>query len=246
MKRNLMMAFAISSIVLVGCGEKKEASESAEATPTATEAGELSTLNQKVSYIIGLNMGQNLKNDEVEVDIDSLTLALNDAASGHEPRLSEEEVQQTMTAFQEMLQAKRAESVSLVADANAKEGATFLAENGVKEGVVTTETGLQYKVITEGEGAKPGAEDKVSVHYRGTLLDGTEFDSSYKRGEPVSFPVNGVIAGWTEALQLMGEGSKWELYIPSDLAYGPGGAGENIGPNATLVFEVELLQASAE
>ncbi len=243
MKRKLMMALAVSSMVLVGCGEDKAAKDNAEA---AGETLELSTLNQKVSYIIGLNMGQNLKNDEVEVDIKALTMALEDSSAGRESRLTEEEIQQSMTAFQEMLQAKRADSVKLVADANAKEGAEFLAANGAKEGIVTTETGLQYRVITAGEGAKPGADDTVSVHYRGTLLDGTEFDSSYKRGEPVSFPVGGVIAGWTEALQLMGEGSKWELFIPSDLAYGPGGAGANIGPNSTLIFEVELLKAAAE
>jgi FKBP-type peptidyl-prolyl cis-trans isomerase len=244
MKRKLMMALAVSSMVLVGCGEDKSVKESAEAT--ASETSELSTLNQKVSYIIGLNMGQNLKNDEVEVDIKALNMALEDAMAGRESRLTEEVIQQSMTAFQEMLQAKRAESVALVADANAKEGAEFLAANGLEEGVVTTESGLQYRVITEGEGAKPAATDTVSVHYRGTLLDGTEFDSSYKRGEPVSFPVGKVISGWTEALQLMGEGSKWELFIPSDLAYGPGGANPNIGPNATLKFEVELLKASVE
>ena len=132
----------------------------------------------------------------------------------------------------------------MVAEANKKEGEEFLASNKTKEGVVTTASGLQYKVITAGTGPSPKASDKVSVHYRGTLIDGTEFDSSYRRGEPVSFPVKGVIAGWTEALQLMKEGAKWELYIPSELAYGPGGTGGPIGPNATLIFEVELLQAS--
>jgi len=243
MKRKLIMALAISSVAIVGCGEKSS-TESAS-TPAAVTAESMS-LNQKVSYIIGLNMGQNLKKDGVEIDLDTLALAFEDVKSGHEPRLSQEETQQAMTAFQEKLQAEQAASGALVADANAKEGTEFLAANGAKEGVVTTESGLQYKVITEGAGVKPSATDTVSVHYRGTLLDGTEFDSSYKRGEPVSFPVNGVIAGWTEALQLMNEGSKWELYIPSNLAYGPGGAGADIGPNATLTFEVELLKAAAE
>ena len=243
MKRKLIMALAISSVAIVGCGEKST-TESA-AAPSALTV-ESMTLNQKVSYIIGLNMGQNLKKDGVEIDLNTLALAFEDVKLGREPRFSQEETQQAMTAFQEKLQAEQAASSALVADANGKEGAEFLAANGVKEGVVTTESGLQYKVITEGAGVKPSATDTVSVHYRGTLLDGTEFDSSYKRGEPVSFPVNGVIAGWTEALQLMNEGSKWELYIPSSLAYGPGGAGADIGPNATLTFEVELLKAIVE
>jgi len=243
MKHKLMMAFAISSIALSGCGEYKKSSDS---TPAVSEISELSTPIQKVSYVIGLNMGQSLKNDEIEVDLAALTQALEDTSSGHDPRLSQEDMQQTMSEFQNRLQAKRAESIARIADENAKAGAAFLVENGTKEGVVATESGLQYKVINAGDGAKPGAEDKVSVHYRGTLLDGTEFDSSYKRGEPVSFPVNGVIPAWTEALQLMSEGSKWELYVPADLAYGPSGAGANIGPNATLIFEVELLQAMVE
>jgi len=243
MKYKLMMALAISSIALLGCGEYKKSSDK---TPAVSEISELSTPSQKISYVIGLNMGQSLKNDEIEIDLAALTQALKDTSSGHDPRLSPEDMQQTMSAFQNNLQAKRAETIARVADENAKAGAAFLNENATKEGVVATESGLQYKVINAGDGARPSAENKVSVHYRGTLLDGTEFDSSYKRGEPVSFPVNGVIPAWTEALQLMSEGSKWELYVPADLAYGPSGAGANIGPNATLIFEVELLQAMVE
>jgi FKBP-type peptidyl-prolyl cis-trans isomerase len=155
--------------------------------------------------------------------------------------LTDEEVgagmQQLQKTHTERMQAEQ----KVAADKNLADGEAFLKENATKEGVVTTESGLQYKIITAGEGPKPGAEDVVKVHYRGTLLDGTEFDSSYKRNEPVTFPVGGVIPGWVEALQLMPVGSKWELYIPSGLAYGPGGAGGQIGPNSTLKFEVELL-----
>ncbi|HSG59827.1 MAG TPA: FKBP-type peptidyl-prolyl cis-trans isomerase, partial [Pseudomonadales bacterium] len=167
-----------------------------------------------------------------------------DAMSGNEPKLNEAEMQEVMMRFQqaqmEKMQAKQGEEASK----NAEASAAFLAENATKDGVVTTESGLQYKVITEGTGAKPGPTDTVEVHYRGTLIDGTEFDSSYRRGETVSFPVNGVIAGWTEALQLMQEGAKYELYIPSDLAYGPGGTGGPIGPNQALIFEVELVSVA--
>jgi FKBP-type peptidyl-prolyl cis-trans isomerase FklB len=146
-----------------------------------------------------------------------------------------------MTAFQKEMMAKREQAGKEAGAKNKVEGEAFLAENGKKEGVVTLPDGLQYKILKEGDGAKPKATDTVTVHYRGTLISGTEFDSSYKRKEPVSFPVNGVIAGWTEALQLMKVGSKWQLFIPSTLAYGERGAGPDLGPNATLIFEVELI-----
>lgn len=155
--------------------------------------------------------------------------------------MTENEVKEVMTAFQKGLAAKQAEKMKVIGEKNSKEGETFLAENKKKEGVKTTASGLQYKVITPGKGPMPKDTDTVSVNYRGTLIDGTEFDSSYKRGEAVSFPVNGVIKGWTEALQMMKVGSKWQLFIPSNLAYGDRGAGGQIGPNATLIFEVELL-----
>ena len=156
--------------------------------------------------------------------------------------MTAEEIAETMQAFQQQQMAKMQEEQAAAGAKNAEAGEAFLAENGKQEGVVTTDSGLQYKVVTKGDGAKPKADDLVSVHYKGTLLDGKEFDSSYKRGEPAEFGVNQVIPGWTEALQLMPVGSKWELVIPADLAYGPGGAGGDIGPNSTLQFEVELLE----
>ena len=155
--------------------------------------------------------------------------------------LSEEEMRTVMTAFQKEMAAKQAEMMKSQGEKNKKEGEAFLAENKKKEGVKTLASGLQYKVIKEGTGKTPKATDKVSTHYQGTLIDGTEFDSSYKRGEPATFPVNGVIPGWTEALQLMKVGSKWQLFVPSKLAYGEKGAGPIIGPNAVLIFTVELL-----
>ena len=251
MKSYMIIGLTASVLLLAGCNQEEKSTVSEQAkienkAEGSTEGMELKTLEQKVSYLFGFDMGQRLKHDEIEVDVKALTMALSDAKGEGKPRLSQEEIQTVMKTFQERQQAKRAESQKAVADANEKEGAAFLVENAQKEGVVTTDSGLQYKVIKAGEGASPSADDKVSVHYRGTLIDGTEFDSSYSRGQPVSFPVKGVIAGWTEALQLMKEGAKWELYIPSGLAYGPGGTSGKIGPNATLIFEVELLKAKVE
>lgn len=208
-------------------------------------AEELDTVTKRVSYIFGYNIGTKFKQDQVEVDADILAKALREALAGDAPRLTQEEMQTAMRALQDMQEAKHNEAMKVVGDANLKEGAQFLTDNGKKEGVITTASGLQYKVLSAGQGPKPTTGSTVSVHYRGTLLDGTEFDSSYRRGEPATFGVTQVIAGWTEALQLMPEGSKWALYIPSELAYGAGGAGGQIGPNATLVFEVELLSANA-
>ncbi|GAA5315914.1 MAG: macrophage infectivity potentiator Mip [Candidatus Pelagadaptatus aseana] len=212
----------------------------------ASAETELKTVTDRVSYIFGYNIGQKFKQDQVEVDVDIMAEALRDATDGKAPRLTQEEMQTAMRALQDLQQAKHNEAMKVVSEANKKEGEAFLAANAKKDGVITTASGLQYKVITEGTGAKPKATNTVSVHYRGTLLDGTEFDSSHSRGEPASFGVTQVIPGWTEALQLMSEGSKWELYIPSELAYGAGGAGGMIGPNATLIFEVELLSANAQ
>lgn len=209
-------------------------------------AAELDTLSDRVSYILGYNIGQNFKQDQINIDADVFRQAMLDAQNGKTPKLDQEEMQMAMKAFQDQQQAKRNEAMKVVAEANQKEGEAFLQDNGKKKGVVTTESGLQYKILTKGTGPVPAVDSQVSVHYRGTLLDGTEFDSSYRRGQPAVFGVNQVIPGWTEVLQLMPEGSKWEVYIPSDLAYGAGGAGGNIGPNATLVFEIELLSANAQ
>jgi FKBP-type peptidyl-prolyl cis-trans isomerase FklB len=197
----------------------------------------LKNQKDKVSYIIGMDIGNNLKKQSIDVDPNILAKGVKDALSGAKPLLAEKEIQETMGAFQKEMMAKREE----VAKQNKKDGETFLAENKKKEGVKTLPSGLQYKVIKAGIGKKAKSTDTVTVHYRGTLINGTEFDSSYKRGQSVSFQVSGVIPGWTEALQLMEEGAKWQLFIPSSLAYGERGAGGAIGPNATLIFEVELV-----
>ena len=196
---------------------------------------------QKVSYIIGLDIGRNLANQGIEIEAQALSSGVADALSDAEPKLSESEVQSIMMAFQTEMEAKQAQLKSTESDKNVADGKAFLEINRMKDGVVTLASGLQYREVKTGSGKSPKASDKVTTHYKGTLIDGTVFDSSYDRGEPATFPVNGVIAGWTEALQLMKEGSVWELFIPANLAYGTRGAGAKIGPNATLVFTVELL-----
>jgi FKBP-type peptidyl-prolyl cis-trans isomerase len=200
-------------------------------------ANELKSLTERLSYIVGENMATQLKNDGLELDTNALVLAVVDVATGQASRLSQAEKQSTVEEIQKVAQAKQAEAN----EKNKAEGAAYLAENSKKDGITTTDSGLQYKTLVSGNGEKPKASDTVKVHYKGTLIDGTVFDSSYARGEPAVFPVTGVIAGWVEALQLMNVGDKYELTIPSDLAYGPQGSGPLIGPDATLVFEVELL-----
>ncbi len=201
----------------------------------------LETLNQRLSYIIGENMATQLKNDGIELDTDALVMAVVDVTAGNPSRLTEEDKNKTVEAMQKIHQEKQQVEQGEESVKNTAEGAAYLAKNGKKKGVNTTDTGLQYKELVTGKGKKPKASDTVKVHYKGTLIDGTVFDSSYDRGEPAVFPVNGVIAGWTEALQLMNVGDKFKLVIPSDLAYGANGSGQSIGPDATLVFEVELL-----
>ena len=207
---------------------------------------ELTTLTDRVSYIFGYNLGSRFGQDQVDLNIDVFAEAMKAAKNGKAPAMTEAEMQQVMTQFQELQQAKMAQAQKAMAEANLQAGETFLAENAKKDGVKTTSSGLQYKVLTQGSGAKPTQSDKVSVHYSGTLIDGTEFDSSYRRGEPAAFGVTQVIPGWTEALMMMPEGSKWEIYVPSQLAYGVGGSGPKIGPNSTLIFEIELLKASVQ
>jgi len=197
----------------------------------------LKSQKDKVSYIIGMDIGNNLKKQSIDIDPNILARGVKDTLSGVKPLLTEKEIQETMATFQKEMMAKQEE----VGKKNKSEGEAFLAENKKKEGVKTLPSGLQYKVSKAGTGKKPKSNDTVTVHYRGTLINGTEFDSSYKRGQTVSFPVSGVIPGWTEALQLMEEGAKWQLFIPSNLAYGEKGAGNVIGPNATLIFEIELI-----
>jgi len=212
-------------------------------TPTlkAREAPELSTQKDKFSYALGMNVGTNLRRQSVPVDPDLLLRGLKDALAGGQTLLTEDEARAAITEVQNDVRKQQQEKARQLGEANKKEGDAFLAANKTKEGVVTLPSGLQYKILQAGTGPKPSATDSVVVNYRGTLVNGTEFDSSYKRGQPATFPVNGVIKGWTEALQLMPAGSKWQLFIPSDLAYAERGPGE-IGPNATLIFEVELLK----
>ncbi len=207
---------------------------------TAAVADEikLDTDQQKVSYVLGYQAGAQMRQQNMNVDFDTLTKAIKDGLDGAAPRLTGEKAAAVMQKFQEDQRAQQAK----IGEDNAKAGAAFLAENKAKPGVVTLENGLQYKIIKEGTGDTPKATDSVSVHYRGTLIDGKEFDSSYSRGEPTSFPVNRVIPGWTQVLQLMKEGAKWQAFIPSELAYGVQGAGSNIGPNATLIFDIELIK----
>jgi FKBP-type peptidyl-prolyl cis-trans isomerase len=211
------------------------------APAVAEDAPALKTQKEKVSYGLGMDLGTNLKKQEVEVDVDLLTQGLKDALAGGKTLMTQEDVRTALTALQTELRAKQQEAAKKLAEKNKQAGEAFLAENKAKEGVVTLPSGLQYKILKAGDGKKPTADDTVECQYRGTLLDGTEFDSSYKRNQPATFKVKGVIPGWTEALQLMPVGSKWQLFIPSNLAYGERGAGRDIGPNSTLIFEVELL-----
>jgi FKBP-type peptidyl-prolyl cis-trans isomerase FklB len=204
----------------------------------------LKTPKDKASYAIGMNIGRGLHKDSVDVDPAILFRGLKDGMAGGKTLMTDDEAKATMMALQGDLRKKQDAKMEIVGEANKKEGDTFLAANKTKDGVVTLPSGLQYKILKEGTGPKPAAADTVVCNYKGTLLDNTEFDSSYKRGQPATFPVGQVIKGWTEVLQLMPVGSKWEVFIPSDLAYGPRGPGQGgstIGPNATLIFEIELL-----
>jgi FKBP-type peptidyl-prolyl cis-trans isomerase FklB len=208
---------------------------------TLAEA-KLESQKDKASYTIGIQMGMQLSQQKDDIDMNSVIQGFTDAFSGNKPKLSMEEMQQTMQAFQQEIQARQMAEMKEIGDKNAKEGAAFLAENRKKDGVKTLDSGLQYKVLKKGKGPSPSATDTVVTHYVGNTIDGKVFDSSYKRGEPATFPVSGVIKGWTEALQKMNVGSKWQLFIPADLAYGEHGAGQTIGPNAVLIFEIELLE----
>jgi FKBP-type peptidyl-prolyl cis-trans isomerase FklB len=207
----------------------------------AAEEKSLTTEKDRLSYSIGMDIGSNLKRQSIDIDAEILSKGIKDTLEGEKQLLTEEEFRATMENFRNSMMAKQQEQMKEVSEKNKKEGETFLAENKKKEGVVATASGLQYKIMKDGDGDMPKATDTVTVNYKGTLIDGTEFDSSYKRGQPATFPVNGVIPGWTEALQLMKTGAKWQLVIPSDLAYGERGAGQMIGPHSTLIFDVELI-----
>ena len=207
----------------------------------AQDKPQLKDQKDKASYSIGYDIGETFKKQKIDLNTDTFIAGLKEAMSGKEAAMSKEEREKTLQAFQKEMMEKQIAASKEAATKNQAEGEKFLAENKKKDGVKTTASGLQYKVMKDGAGAQPKETDTVTVNYRGTLIDGTEFDSSYKRNEPASFPVNRVIKGWTEALQLMKPGAKYQLVIPSSLAYGERGAGQLIGPNATLIFEVELL-----
>jgi FKBP-type peptidyl-prolyl cis-trans isomerase FklB len=204
----------------------------------------LKTPKDKASYAIGMNIGRSLHKDAADIDPNIVLRGLKDALAGGKMLLTDDEAKAAITSIQADMRKKQEAQMAVAGDANKKEGEAFLAANKTRDGVVTLPSGLQYKILKEGSGPKPSASDSVVCNYKGTLLDNTEFDSSYKRGQPATFPVGQVIKGWTEVLQLMPVGSKWEVFIPSDLAYGPRGPGQGgstIGPNATLIFEIELL-----
>jgi FKBP-type peptidyl-prolyl cis-trans isomerase FklB len=206
-----------------------------QAVPTLT------TQKDKFSYALGMNLGTSLHKQSVDVDPNLVLRGLKDSLSGGKTLLTEDQARAALTDVQNQMRQKQQAQMQQAGETNKKEGDAFLAANKDKEGVVTLPSGLQYKILTRGAGPKPTASDSVVCNYRGTLINGTEFDSSYKRGQPATFPVSGVIKGWTEALQLMPAGSKWQLFIPSDLAYGERAPVAAIGPNSTLIFEVELL-----
>lgn len=247
--KKLMIAALAMGLAACQQGEDSNAAEGStggivsEANAVEVTTTEFKTEDQKASYAIGLKYGEAMSRDVKELDLDLFYKGLSHGFKGEKPLLDPQEVMTTLKALQSRKMQEMQQAQQQSADDNKAQSEAFLAENKKREGVITTESGLQYEVISSGaEGAvSPGANDKVKVHYHGTLVDGTVFDSSVDRGQPIEFAVGGVIKGWTEALQLMKKGDKWKLFIPGDLAYGPRGAGPKIGPNSALVFEVELL-----
>lgn len=231
----------LGTVFLSACQKPADTETTLSADATDAAGPSLDTDKDKLSYALGLSLGTQMNADSMDIALDNFAAGFGHGMGEGEALMTTTEVQQRLQAFSQQRRDEQQAKMEKAAEDNRQAGETWLANNAKKDGVVTTDSGLQYKVLTAGDGNKPSETDTVSVHYRGTLLDGTEFDSSYARGEPAEFPVNRVIAGWTEALQLMPVGSKWELYIPSDMAYGPAGTGREIGPNQTLMFEVELL-----
>ena len=227
----IVAAFALT-IPLMNCSSQTDKGGSMQ----------LKTELDSASYVLGLDIGAYLKEVKKDINLSVFSRGVEDNVKGKKPALTEKEIGDIKMALSKKVQEEQAKKGKEQGDVNIKAGQKFLAENKTQKGVVTTASGLQYTVLSMGKGPKPKATDKVKVHYKGTLLDGTEFDSSYKRGEPISFPLNGVIKGWTEGVQLMNVGSKFKFFIPSELGYGERGAGAQIGPNATLIFEVELMK----
>ena len=242
MKIKVLTVAIASSFLLMACGADGTTQGSAvEATQSTTP--ELNTMESKISYLIAYNNIKQMKHQEVEFDIEAFITGATHANDGVDSKFSEEEAQKLFSEFQAQLQEKAKLKAEVAGAANQAASEAFLKANADKEGVMTTESGLQYKVLSEGTGTKPTAESTVQVNYEGTLIDGTVFDSSFERGTPIEFPLSGVIKGWTEGLQLMPEGSSFEFYIPSELAYGARGPA-SIGPNQALIFKVDLIQAN--
>jgi FKBP-type peptidyl-prolyl cis-trans isomerases 1 len=237
MKKILILILTLLPVLAFAQKTQTQKARTQKPQTASTQTSAFKTQRERLSYSIGLNIAANLKAQGIEVSPLVIAQAISDVYAGKKPLMTDAEVQETLTGLQNDMKAK----VMAQADDNKKKGEAFLAANSKKPGVVTLPSGLQYKVIKNGTGPKPKANDTVITNYRGTLLNGNEFDSSFKHNQPATFPVNAVIPAWTEALQLMPVGSKWELYVPPKLAYGERGAGGIIGPNETLVFEVELL-----
>lgn len=232
MKQKLLITLIIFSICLSMAAKDTKTNVKLDAT------SDTAVLEQKASYIIGHDLGNRLVSQGFDVSFEEFFAGIKDGASKKENRYSQEEVAAIMQEFQAYMQEKQQKA----ADLKKQAGVDYLANNKKQKGIITTDSGLQYKVLVKGSGEKPALTDKVKTHYKGMLIDGTEFDSSIKRGQPAEFPVNAVIPGWTEALQLMSVGAKWQLFIPSELAYGPRGAGDVIPPHSVLVFELELIE----
>jgi FKBP-type peptidyl-prolyl cis-trans isomerase FkpA/FKBP-type peptidyl-prolyl cis-trans isomerase FklB len=242
MKKTILALILALSLPLLSAtaADEKAPAETKDAKPRV----KLETDMDRISYVLGVNIGQDLKQMNVDVNAEAMAQAISDVIKGEKFALSDEEMTKAMQAFQEKMreaQVKQQEEAMKAGEKNTEEGKLFLEANGKKEGVKTTASGLQYQVVKEGSGAQPLASDTVKVNYRGTFINGEEFDSSYKRNEPAQFPLGGVIAGWTEGLQLMKVGSTYKFFVPSDLAYGPQGRG-GIPPNSTLIFDIELLE----
>jgi FKBP-type peptidyl-prolyl cis-trans isomerase FklB len=253
----LPLKIAVASVMLLGSTFAQQSSAPSTQQPPVAKSGQtpaaqsqnnpaLPTQKDKLSYAIGMNIGKGLHRESIDVDPAIILRGMQDAMVGGKTLLTDEEAQATITQLQNEIRQKVEAKAQAAAEANKKEGDAFQAANKAKPGVITLPSGLQYKILKEGTGAKPMPTDSVVCDYRGTLIDGKEFDSSYKRGQPATFPVNGVIKGWTEALQLMPVGSQWQLVVPPELAYGVRGAGADIGPNSTLIFEVDLHSIQAK
>ncbi len=239
--RSLVM-FGVGFLILSTSASAQQPAAPPQAPPTGAQAAPAAAPpdRARISYALGMDLGTQLQKQGVDIDAAIFAKAVADVLSGAKPEMTPEESRAVIVAFQGELRKKQQAAAAAAAQKARKEGEAFLASNKSKEGVVSLPSGLQYKVVKQGTGPKPTLEDTVECHYRGTLIDGTEFDSSYKRNQVASFTVKGVIRGWTEALQLMPVGSKWELYVPSTLAYGERGV-QTIAPNSTLIFEVELV-----